>query len=803
MWTLGTIPLGTIPLDGSTGWALASAELGTGMADSAVITSVADWDNTSPSYGDWLALKQNDVTVLYGYVSAVEPYAEGGGAQGRKITLSNAWKLLEETIYKQAFKYRTGFSTLETKWRTKVWLGSKPDGTRATTLEAIRDVIDYATDQAGISMALSIAGFGVYAPVTEATDQTCAALIMQQLRWHPNVLTFWRYTATSGTLHIKPLSALAEKTVKVSNAPITDPQPISASVKPRADIVPPCVMVKYERINEFTEGDETIQSIEIHEDKAGGGSEHAPGALIYTIELAGLKSTAVVQPIRARTVPDEFANDDDPATPDDATMTKTAKWYRSHIVVLKYFDLANIRVDEHLKSFEINEVTEDLPDPDDAPPVAPTGDPADYHRELLEGSVQEWMSGVKATPMVARGIIGWRGAAPTDPAVLKLARNTFGKDLDQTVTYDVRYTGTNAVTQRYRSIGSFVGVEDWPTGLAAAVYESISTLRHEGTITLRDNNVPLTVLPGDFVILDGQAGSGPVQKVSIDGNGKRAGISFGWPGHLAPADFRELSRASRLNSLSPSSSPERRTAASPKGAVGAAVSGPLRGPTSNPQPQPPKPAPPLPFTLIDEESEGIRCLSSELNDEVPDFTDASSTGFSTDDSPPCLFMPTAAGLLYAHVQFDAMTGLETTRELKVAATLPDDDVTNVHKQIGSWGYVDGKVTDVKNDCYGPLELRREPPNPPVVGKKQLQSDAGEYTWEPVPCSETGSEVACCTAAEITAGAIKKCNGETWLPPDFACLDDILDAMCPPPESGDWVWTSSGGVMGWVELENCT
>lgn len=575
----------TTPLDGSTGFTLASIDTGSGMVDTAVITSVADWDNEDFDHGDAIAIKQGDTTVLYGKVVKVEPYAQGGGAQGRRYTIANAWYDLEQITYKQLFHYANAPTTTEQKWRSKVWLGTNAAGGRITTLAVIQDLLDYAIDTAEVSMSYVLGSFGVVAPVTEASDQTVAALILQCLRWHPNVQAYWRYTASSGTLHIKPISELSTVTLTVAGADPGDPQPITAQVAPRNDQVPPCVIVKYERVNQFDDPETgTTSLIEYHEDKAGMGSEHSPGALCYTIELQGLRSTSVVQPVRTRTVPSPFADDADPETPSSGTQATAAKWYQSHIGALKAIPVANIRVDEHLKVFDTNEVEEAEEDLDDSPPVPPEGDPSDYPRELLDGTIQEWMTGIKANPMIARGKFGFKGTTAGFTAdQLRIAKLVFGELLDQERTYYVRYMATDARTQRYRTVAGFEAAEDWPTGLASAVYNDMSTVRYDGTVTVRDTSCYLGVKPGMFLTLDGQTGSGPVQRCTFDPQSGKTTITFGWPGHRTPQDLFELQKASRANEMTATYAPGRRGAAQAS-ASNQSVQGALRGPINDVQP---------------------------------------------------------------------------------------------------------------------------------------------------------------------------------------------------------------------------
>lgn len=581
-WTIGTIPL-----DGTQGFVLASVELTSGGADTAVLETADGWSGAATlDVGSYYALKQGGTTVLYGKVVSCDPQAQGGGRSGLRYVLANPWWDLERLVYRQPFQYRTALG-LEEKWRSKVWLGTDDSGAREGTKPAVQRILDFAITTCSVPMSYSLGEWGVLAPVTEATDQTCAALILQLLRWHPNVQIFWRYTDGTATLHCKKLSELAEVVVASSNASAGAPQPVQCEVVPRTDLVPPCVVVKYERLNEFDDGEGgTSIFIEHHEDKAGAGSEMSPGALIYTIELQGVRSSAVVQPVRTRTVPAEFADDSDPDTPSSAVMQSTARWYQSHVAPLKLLPRALLRVDEHVLAFDTSETVEGA-DPEDAPEPPPEGEIEDYPRELVEGTIQEWMTGIKATPMIARGkfkFLGDEGDLTADQ--LRAARLVFGHGLSGTATYHVRYMGTDATTRRYRTLAGWSAAEAWPTGLAAAIYSELSTVRHEGRITLRGGTTPLTLLPGHRATLSGGPdASGPVQRVSLDPATRRSSATFGWPGHRSAQDIHELQRASRANAMSATYDAERKSAAKAASSANSnAVPGALRSPRSDVQP---------------------------------------------------------------------------------------------------------------------------------------------------------------------------------------------------------------------------
>jgi hypothetical protein len=352
-------------------------------------------------------------------------------------------------------------------------------------------------------------------------------------------------------------------------------------------------------------------------------------------------------------------------------MRKTVKWVQCHVAALKIADYSDLVVTQFDVTWDQN-VAEEPTDGPTAPPVAP--DPGavpltDFPNELLEGQIQEWMGGIKATPMIARVHLRWAGAYPSDPDVAARMTEIFGDDFANEVQYYARYMGTNAQTTRYSSIGSWAAAEPWPTGLAAAIAQGMTDLRYEGTVTIRDQSAVLTHLPGMYATLSGATGSGVIQRVSIDAQSATTTIVFGYPEHLNPQDLYELMRASRNNPINASYDKARLTSASPSAGANT-VQGALRAPRADVQPGAVIRADhPLKVTVIqDGSSKYVTVAFGTFCGRVPMI----GTGFigSTDPTPQLAI--TGSGTEYVAIK--STWTMTFTNDFLTSADLPSDGV---------------------------------------------------------------------------------------------------------------------------------
>lgn len=676
---------------------VATVEVGTGMVDRAILETADDWDGTGMSYGDWVSVAADGTVILWGMITSREPYAQAGGAQGIRYEVSGPGWHLEITPYTQPFYYATGGDTGATKPRSKCWVGVDPsDGERCNTNQAAGIVLDAAI-AAGVPISYNLDFTGVEAPPFEMQDGMCSQALMALLRWHPGLVMFWRYTSSAATLHIK--ASLGAASFACTDDGSVANVPISVSVQRRDDMAPAGVIIRWERADTFALTGDTSNVIQriSEQTESAGTSTPGPGVLMFTVEIKGGETQYAEQQLICRTVPDDETGD-----PGATPRAKILKWYQRHLPALAALPAAAMEIEEHTRTMDLpawnsddDQRPSEWPEDDTLLPFDDATTPEDLPRELVEGTVPEWAPWIKAEPMMCRLKVRWTGEGSPTEEQLALASALFGPELDQSRTFDVQYTGTNARSKRYKGLVKFIAPEDWPaSGLAAAVYNSLSARQYEGRITAVGASSMTTLLPGTAITLTGgRTGSGVVQKASFDAASRRTTVQFGAAGHLGVPDFIELMRANRLNGWTANYAKERQTDAQPtsKGAI----TGGVRGPRSN-------------AVSVDGGSKGghpffCSIVSEELR-VVPGTVNgvyALLDGVSMDTIPaPTLpvsmsgtyrvYLALTSDLTFEDDFLISYTPIEAV--IGIGATVPEDDVSGGLWHIIIATFVDGVVT---------------------------------------------------------------------------------------------------------------
>lgn len=566
-WTIGGSSASSLKL------VVASVNVGTNMVDTATLETSGAWTGSAPfAYGDWLTISADGTAVLYGMVTSVLPFASAGGTKGFRITVSGPMWHLMRAPYFQPFYYATAVDAGDSKPRSRCWIGVDPTtGERCNTKTALQHVLDCAVD-VGVPITYNLDGMtGVAAPPFEVQDQTCGSVAQQLMRWHPGLYFFFQYGSGSATLY----AAASSGTVTV---PVGGGSAIAATaeVESRDDMVPEGIIIRWERVNTFeVEGDPSgsQQRIEEHTEAAGAGlTGPGVGVLMFTIDLAGSQILMAEQVIEARTVPDDVAAVDGGSGLDTGIRNRVVKWYSNHVPWMAAVPAAALQIEEHTRVMNLPEWDTD----DDQRPsewaegdaMTPHDDeavPGDLPRELLDGDIPEWANWLKAEPMLARVKVKWAGGGSPTAEQIALGQAVFGEDLNQVRIFDVQYTGTNAVSKRYRGVTKYVAAEAWPdAGLAAAVLANLNSLRYEGTVKVPGSTQYTSARPGRMLTLSGgPTGSGVVQSVAYSAENRETLIRFGFAGHLSVTDFVELQRANRTNALTANYSKDRQQSATP------------------------------------------------------------------------------------------------------------------------------------------------------------------------------------------------------------------------------------------------
>ena len=163
-------------------------------------------------------------------------------------------------------------------------------------------------------------------------------------------------------------------------------------------------------------------------------------------------------------------------------------------------------------------------------------DGTSYAKELVGGSIADWMQGVGANTQIVEADVTYTKSGSTKTETLRLTP-----------------TGTNANNQIYASVGSASPAEPTPAGLAAAILASIVALQYQGQLILTeadagaerliDKKLNISGGRAEWASMDAQ-----IYSVTLDLDAGRTTINFGPAKHLGANDLFQLFRNVRTRS---------------------------------------------------------------------------------------------------------------------------------------------------------------------------------------------------------------------------------------------------------------
>ena len=470
-------------------------------------------------YGDNLVIYRQDADglqgVFMGRVIMPRP-TYSYSSEDVLYELADPWWYLDNIVYQQPWNVAEGEESEEddpsiiADYRSRVIICQSAAGARISSAAAIRDVIEYAI-LCGADMRLVADSIttDVQPPWDEALDITCAEAIKRLLRWTPDAVAWFDFSdATQAPIfYCRPRHELTALTIAAA-VPSADQAETIPTVKlleatPRNDLLVPGVVIKYEQSGTWN----GVPYEKIQKDAAGASLpdpsdpgyaaalqtlERTPGAMLATIELAGVTRTVISEDIETEDIPEDLSDADE--------------WWAAK---LPAYTLDNLV-------------------------VTPVARSTEYPRELISGRVQDWMN-KNAVQETIRATIEY----------------TVGDDeTEAEESVAIKIIATDAETRLYNNISATPG-EPVPTGLAASIYAALSTLQYEGRATIEEEEISLTGarlynkvnfsgLKTEYESMNAQ-----IQLVSWDVTAGTTTIHFGPPAHLAIPELLSLLRANR------------------------------------------------------------------------------------------------------------------------------------------------------------------------------------------------------------------------------------------------------------------
>ena len=463
------------------------------------------------------------VPWFYGKVIQV-PRSGSGSEESMDYVLAGPWWFLDNLVFQQ--EWEAGNPDYDPEdpgteeptipyFKSRVILGQTTTGTRQTSGQVISDVINYAI-ASGAPVQLGTIEPDLQIPFDEQNDITCAEAIRRMLRWSPDAIAWFDYsTSPYPTFHCARRSALQSLAIALSG--VEGSQPSALSVMPRPDIQVPAVVLKFEQTNTINGVDYesvTTQKFPL----TATGREFA--ALTATLQLAGTQATILSQKIKAKTI--DLIADNFWIAHDDTYLTTDTMVHA-------------VQAGTHI------------------PAVPP------YWNELIEGQIQDWMTGVHFQEVIytAIALVTIYDNAAHDHIIKKELKALSCKIIATDACGVIPPPGEK--TQTYQRVTSLVAGETVPVGLAESIYNSLNPLQYDGKITLTEEECGLALALSE---VEGRARLGftlnlsgglaawatmnaLIQQIEEDVDSGITTISFGPPEQLSVQDLMEFLRANR------------------------------------------------------------------------------------------------------------------------------------------------------------------------------------------------------------------------------------------------------------------
>lgn len=465
------------------------------------------------SAGDEVIIRKDGAAWFAGRTVLVDLDASGT-AEGSRIQIAGPWWYFDNLVYQQVWHIYGGGDVTKSHCLLNTWA----DGLLMGVRDQLHEALTWAATQAAARYGSAPFQWNkaefpdAQIPADEVRDITVAEVIRKQLRWIPDAVTWFDYSTTPPTFHCARRSALQAKSI----APSSGIQAIR--VVPRADLVVPAVVLKYERTDQID--GVAVPSVSTDAAPADAtGTEF--GALCATIDLQGFSvsyARAVVESV--------------PLPP----LSNTQAWWTWMISKERWLQ------DNRVQLLEVKSLTRQAA----SNPSLPVLD-----RELVAGQVPDWLNATAQQETV------------TLEARMQIVA---GADADEIVTrrFTASINTTSATSGEYSQAQSITAGEAPPVGLAQVIYDALSVLEHEGTVSLVGEELPaegstdaisvghrlnVTELRAEWATM-----AAMVQEITEDiATGQRT-IRFGPPQHLGPRDLVDLLRVNRFRLvLTPSS----------------------------------------------------------------------------------------------------------------------------------------------------------------------------------------------------------------------------------------------------------
>ncbi len=456
------------------------------------------------------------------------------GRQNIQYSLYGPWWLLERLEFMQGRSVFNGWATpgspgsgatLKTVNTTEVYLGEKADETWQTNGQQIVEILNWVNEcynptkrgaTSGRDNTRDVIQIGtidpaVNIPKTRASGIFCAEGLVNVLRWSPDVVCWFDYTSSPPTFN-----ARAQGNLAAVAATVTAEQEQQVELAPRYERQLAGVVIEYKQTNVF---DGFAWPQYYYDIYPAGITDYTPNCSRHFVELDGAQITKT--DVAVQVIPVALAV--------SATASDRLSWW-----LAADDTLGDPNIDPASIAVEVATVTDS------------TGNQVDltaYPNTLVKGQLSSWM-GVQWTDVTVTANVSFSRYA--DSAHKQPNATVQQRQVSQRVTL------TNATSRTYRTTTFYDPGESVPTGVAQAVYNSLSTLQYSGAVTFAASQVRSGIGVGNTLTLVGPTNTYSnllVQSVRAVPHLGWLTVSYGPSARLDAPELIELARCSRWRTI--------------------------------------------------------------------------------------------------------------------------------------------------------------------------------------------------------------------------------------------------------------
>lgn len=487
-------------------------------ADTLTFTKDLTKFDTAPdiSYGQLVLLRDRQGVTRFVGTRVIVPGTANGSEEYQQYQFVGPWYWLERVVYRQTWQQLLVNGQLVPRTTSHLLL----NGTDYRTVgQQITHVANFAISQ-GAPFQMGTIDIPIVPFITEITDQNCAQVIADQLRFAPDAVAWFDYSNITPKLHVRRAANLEQVSLTLGPGQLNTISDDGLTITSRPDNQVSSVSLRYERTDTL-DGKEYLQ---LGEDIYPPGSTGSGlNAVHSTITLAGYNRTTVKASILCETI-----------------NTASLDWWKRVIPRLQ---------DQRIKSLSVTNVQRVLQGSrTDANPSGTTS--SQFPRMLVEGQLADWMA--DATDQA----LDWEQEEIS-------AEFTFDLDVDPTsgvklekltkLRIPVQLVSTTAPAgeSNYSAVDSEEEGEQAPAGLAQYLYESMSRLEYEGSVMITQNELTAFIGPGNRLNILGTQEAGHatmkarVQVVDEYIDQGQTVVNFGATPVLSLGTILEFMRATR------------------------------------------------------------------------------------------------------------------------------------------------------------------------------------------------------------------------------------------------------------------